>query len=190
MTRDSLDRSYFETMYERDADPWSFATSAYEAEKYARSLAALRPSYDRALELGCSIGVFTHDLAPRCTSLLAVDISERALTAARRRNADRPTASFARIAVPAAFPPGRFDLITCCEVGYYWSDADLAAARERIAGALAPGGDLLLVHWLPLVTDYPQTGDHVHDEFLADDRYSVRESDRTDRYRLDVLVRR
>ncbi len=186
----SLDRGYFESLYAGNADPWSFATSDYEAEKYRRSIGSLRSHYVRALEIGCSIGVFTHLLAPLCDELIAIDISERALESARARCADRPQVRFAHAIVPRDFPPGPFDLITCCEVGYYWSDDDLAAARDRIAGALAPGGDLLLVHWLPKVADYVRDGDAVHAHFLGDERFRRASAYRAESYRLDVLTRR
>jgi SAM-dependent methyltransferase len=186
----SLDRSYFETIYANADDPWSFATSAYEAEKYARSLDVLAPSYGTALEIGCSIGVFTRALAERCEALLAIDISERALERAAQRCADRPQVRFARMAAPGEFPAGTFDLVTCCEVGYYWSDDDLAGARDRIAAALRAGGQLLLVHWLPKVDEYVRDGDAVHAAFLADERFARAASHRAERYRLDLLVRR
>jgi len=186
----SLPRDYFETLYDRDVDPWSFATSAYEAEKYERSLAALAPHYERALEIGCSIGVFTRELAPRCADLLGIDISDRAIERARRRCEDQPRVHFARMTAPQDFPAGPFDLITCCEVGYYWSDADLTRARDRIAASLASGGDLLLVHFLPKVDEYVRDGDAVHEAFLADERFARSAHARAERYRLDVLRRR
>jgi SAM-dependent methyltransferase len=187
---DTLSRDYFENMYAEAEDPWSFATSDYEAKKYARSLAALRPSYASGFEIGCSIGVFTQRLAERCRVLLAVDISERALARARERCAALPQITFRRAAFPHDDPQRRFDLITCCEVAYYWSDADLALARDRIAADLMPGGDLLLVHWLPKVDDYVRDGDAVHAAFLADRRFERAGSYRGERYRLDLLRRR
>jgi len=187
--RDTLSRDYFDKIYADADDPWSFATSDYEAEKYARSLAALRPSYASAFEIGCSIGVFTQQLAARCDAVLAVDISDRALERARARCAAQPQITFARAAFPHDDPQRTFDLITCCEVAYYWSDADLALARDRIAADLAPGGDLLLVHWLPKVDDYVRDGDAVHAAFLADSRFTRAASHRADRYRLDLLRR-
>ena len=69
--------------------------------------------------------------------------------------------------VPDEFPGQQFDLILLSEVGYYWSPADLARAAEQLIGGLNPGGQLLLVHWTPVVHDYPLTGDEVHDFFLA-----------------------
>ena len=37
--------------------------------------------------------------------------------------------------------------------------ADLARAADLLLAALLPGAQLLLVHWTPVVPDYPQTGD-------------------------------
>lgn len=186
----SLGREYFETLYRAADDPWSFASSAYERDKYDRSLAALRPYYERAFEIGCSIGVFTERLAHRCGELVAVDISERAIAQARVRCAPYPQVRFARANFPQEYPAADFDLIACCEVGYYWSDADLALARDRFAEALRPDGDLLLVHFLPHVDDYVREGDEVHEAFLRDRRFEHLEHFRAERYRLDLLCRR
>jgi hypothetical protein len=69
----TLDTEYFKGMYATESDPWQFATSAYERDKYAATLAALpRSRYASALEVGCSIGVFTHQLCPRCDTLLGL----------------------------------------------------------------------------------------------------------------------
>jgi SAM-dependent methyltransferase len=190
VTNRSVPRTFFEDLYAAHADPWSFETSAYEREKYDRSLAALRPRYARALEIGCSIGVFTERLAGHCEQLLAVDISEHALATARSRCAALPQVTFARADVTQAFPSGTFDLIVLAEVGYYWSDADLAQARGSIAAHLRPGGDLLLVHFLPKVPEYPRDGDAVHAAFLADPQFAAADAHRAPRYRLDRLVRR
>ncbi len=190
MSEASLDDAYFERLYRDSSDPWSFATSTYEAEKYATSLGVLeRPSYPRALEIGCSIGVFTARLAPRCGDLLALDISRLALERARARNACSANVRFERVAIPADFPDGAFDLITLSEVGYYWNDADAAGARERIADALIPGASLLLVHLIPKVDDYLRDGDDVHEAYLRDPRFALVHAARRERYRVDLLRR-
>lgn len=186
----SLDRDYFEALYAEADDPWSFASSDYEREKYKRSLDALAPHYARAFEIGCSIGVFTERLASRCDELVAYDISERAIARARVRCAHQPHVRIVRAAFPHQVPPAMFDLITCCEVGYYWSDADLSVARDRIATALVQDGHVLLVHFLPHVDNYVREGDEVHAAFLADDRFEHVDRFRAERYRLDVLARR
>ena len=82
----TLQRENFEARYAANPDPWDFETSAYEHEKYERTLAALGDRrYGRAFEAGCSIGVFTAMLAERCDDLLAVDIAQAAVDAARER---------------------------------------------------------------------------------------------------------
>lgn len=185
---ETLGATYFEEIYAANDDPWAFASSSYEREKYASTIALLgERRYERGLEIGCSIGILSADLANRCDSLLAVDINDRALAAARSHNARLPHVSFERMSVPHAFPPGPFDLIVVSEVAYYWSDADLALARERIANAAA-GGVVELVHFLPRVPDYVRDGDAVHAFFLADPRFGVASSKRTERYRIDVCT--
>jgi SAM-dependent methyltransferase len=190
VTSRSLSRTFFENLYAGERDPWSFETSPYEREKYDRSLNALRPNYQRALEIGCSIGVFTARLAPRCERLVAVDISERALAVARTRCARLPQVRFERTDVTRAFPSGPFDLIVLSEVGYYWSDDDLLRGRDAIAQHALSGCEVLLVHFLPKVPDYPRDGDAVHAAFLADPHFAHARSYRAERYRLDLVVRR
>ncbi len=191
MSPASLDAAYFDGIYAAADDPWSFATSAYEAEKYATSLRVLeRPSYERALEIGSSIGVFTAALAARCGQLLALDISEQALVRARERNRLNANVRFERARIPAEFPHGTFDLITLSEVGYYWNDRDAADARDALARALETGASLLLVHFLPKVDDYLRDGDGVHEPYLRDERFALVHAARRERYRVDLLRRR
>ena len=188
----TLTPEYFRAVYEASNDPWNFEASPYEQAKYAASLAALpQMHYGRALEIGCSIGVFTAQLAARCQHLLGVDVSEIALAQARARCAALPQVALRKMTLPDEFPVGTFDLITLCEVGYYWSRPDLARAAQHLERALVPGGHLLLVHWLPAVHDYPLTGDEVHEFFRERARpggpWQCLHAERTDRYRLDVL---
>jgi SAM-dependent methyltransferase len=185
---ESLDAAYFESLYARSPDPWDFAQSEYERAKYRATVAALDGlSFGRALEVGCSVGVLTEMLAPRVTSLLAVDVNERALVTARERCAVLPNVEFARANLPHEFPSGAFDLIVVSEVGYYWSPRDLATAIDLIARAAA-GGFVELVHYLPKVEAYPSSGDAVHAAFLADERFSRQRAARAERYRLDLLA--
>lgn len=174
-------------MYADTSDPWNFSTSAYEQAKYRATIAALGGRrFGRAFEIGCSIGVLTSMLAGHCTALLAIDINERALEAARARCAKLPNVSFALMPFPQRTPAGPFDLIVMSEVAYYWSDDDLRAAADFAATA-AGGGTLLLVHFLPPVEDYVRDGDAVHAAFLADSRFVPEGGARADKYRIDVL---
>lgn len=188
--RGSLPASYFEDMYARDPDPWRFETSAYEVAKYAATIAALGGRrYCSALEVGCSIGVLTKRLSAQVQDLLAIDVSETALSSAAKR-CDGDRVRFERRAFPAEAPTGAFDLILLSEVLYYLDDDDLAAAGRWADGALARGGDLLLVHWIG-ETDYPQSGDDAVEKFDAAMRAPLAKlrAERHERYRLDLWRR-
>lgn len=187
----SLPASYFEALYAADPDPWKFRTSDYEAAKYAATLEALpRPHYGSVLEVGCSIGVLTRMLAPRCGGLLAVDGSARALADARRHCAGLPQVVFERREVPRQWPRGAFDLILFSEVLYYLDEADLAETARRTLRALRPGGEVLLVHWTG-TTDYPLSGDAAVEGFMAATvpPLDAARGTRAERYRLDLLRR-
>lgn len=185
----TLDTDYFKGMYATDSDPWQFATSAYERDKYAATLAALpRARYASALEVGCSIGVFTHQLCPRCDALLGLDVVPSVLDQARARCADCPNASFKLSAVPGDWPDGKFDLILISEVAYYLDRPDLGRLVARVENALLPEADIVLVHWIG-GTHYPLSGDEAAEGFIVGARgfAQVLKQERTDKYRLDVL---
>jgi SAM-dependent methyltransferase len=185
----SLDAAYFEQMFRDSPDPWGFETSAYEQAKYAHTLSALDGRrLDHALEVGCANGVLTALLAPYCERLLAIDVSETALERARTRCGDLPQLAFERIAFPRQTPDETsFDLLLLSEVVYYWDDGDLQRTAEWMAGAVAPGGTVLLVHWTG-DTDYPQTGDGAVQKLHAmlADRIDLLRTDRQPQYRLDL----
>ncbi len=183
----TLARQYFEDVYAAREDPWNYADSPYEKEKYERTLAMLPGHNGNALEIGCSIGVFTALLAPRCDRLLSIDTSERALERARQHCRDIANVQFERLSIPAEYPDGQFDLTVLSEVGYYFSIEDLGVVADKIDAHAAEGGQLLLVHWLPFVPDYPLTGDQVHDFFLQRPGWARRQSATEPKYRIDLL---
>jgi Nodulation protein S (NodS) len=87
---ETLRAGYFDGMYQAAADPWRFEDRWYERRKYAIALAMLPAErYRAAFEPGCSIGVLTRMLAPRCT-LLACDLAAAAVKAAVGRTSDLP----------------------------------------------------------------------------------------------------
>ena len=180
---------YFERLYRAQGDPWDYRTSGYEAAKYAATLDALpRPRYASALEVGCSIGVFTRQLAARTDRLLALDVSDDALACARWQCAGLRHVAFERRVLPEETPPGPFDLAVVSEVGYYLAPADLGVLLDRLAEAVEPGGHLVLVHWTG-ETDYPMAADDVHSAARAHAAWRGTWCHRADAYRLDVLER-
>ena len=186
----SLSPAYFDEVYRDSTDPWSFETSPYEAAKYADTLANLpRPCFATALEVGCSIGVLTEQLAEHCDSLLSVDVSDRALAIARKRLAGKANVRFERLQLPREMPDGNFSLILVSEVAYYWQRDELERAATVFASRQQPGDVLVLVHLTEFVPDYPLTGDQVHEAWIARPEWRVTRAERRERYRLDVLER-
>lgn len=184
----SLAPGYFDQLYAEHGDPWSFATSAYEAAKYRETLRALpRPRYQNALEVGCSVGVLTRLLSTRCERLLAVDVSLAALEGAAARCSGRPVL-FERRTLPDEMPEGPFDLVVLSEVGYYWSADALSAARAAFRLETKPGAHLLLVHYTGQ-TNYPLKAHDVHEAFGVDPAWRHVAGSIGSSYRLDVLER-
>lgn len=187
MTR--IPPSHFEAMYRADPDPWRFATSPYERAKYDATVTALAGRrYERGLEVGCAIGVLTLDLAEVCEALLALDAAPTALAQAAARTAALPHVTVQHGVVPEDWPPGSFDLIVLSEVGYYLDAPTLDTLLDLAAASLAPGGDLVAVHWTG-PTDYPLTGAAVHQALHAHPDLALITNTRTATYRLDVLTR-
>ena len=182
----SMDRAYFDALYAADTDPWRFASSAYERQKYAASLEALPDGrYGSALEVGCSIGIFTQLLAGRCGRLLALDVADAALAQARR-NCPLPHVTFENRSIPWDWPDGVFDLIVFSEVLYYLDSPAICLVAAKVCRSLKPAGTVLLVHYLG-ETDYPISGDGAADSFIAATTLPLTHQVRTESYRIDVL---
>jgi predicted TPR repeat methyltransferase len=186
---DSLPDEYFEALYEDGRDPWRFASSEYEREKYGATLATIGAGrIGRAWEVGCSIGVFTSALAEQCDFLLAVDVADSALAQARARCAGQAQVYLQRMRIPAQWADGRFDLIVFSEVLYYMIADDIQETARRAMLSLAPRGRIVLVHWTG-ETDYPCTGDEAAELFsqTCAGRMTAARRDRHPAYRLDLL---
>jgi LmbE family N-acetylglucosaminyl deacetylase/2-polyprenyl-3-methyl-5-hydroxy-6-metoxy-1,4-benzoquinol methylase len=153
----------FDEVHGGNEDPWEYATSWYERRKRALTLAALpREKYDSGLEVGCSIGTLSEELAARCGEFLGVDASGAALARARKRLAARPSARTQHLTVPRDWPEGTFDLVVMSEMGYYLSPAELGALFTKVAEATSPGGTLVLCHWRHPIAGWELDGDAVH----------------------------
>ena len=185
----TLKEEYFKQVYEANDDPWDFESSKYEAEKYAATLESLPvKDYENALEIGCSIGVLTKHLAKRCKHLLATDVSQKALDQAAKRCKELNNVRFQLSSFAEDLPEEKFNLVMISEVAYYLSAEDWHSAILKLYSKMQPKGNLVLVHWLPEVHDYPQTGDEVHNSFekLMKDKLTNVFNSRAENYRIDV----
>jgi SAM-dependent methyltransferase len=183
-------RSYFDGRYAESDDPWEFETSWYEQRKYALTLAVLpKTRYRYAVEPGCSNGVLTRLLAPRCDRLVAFDFVPMIVEAARRRVEGMGNVSVLNQEYPHFWPAGRGDLVVWSEVAYYLTSDDADVAIDGLARWLEPGGHLLSVHYTG-VTDYPRAGREIMPWLDAQDflRRAVTITD--DEFELGVWERR
>lgn len=161
MSRQS--QAFFEARYRASSDPWHFASSTYELNRYQATLEALsRANYRRGFEPGCSVGVLTAALARRIDHLIACDISATAVACARERCRSLTNVEIYQRDAEEGPPAARFDLIVFSELGYYFSADRLREMARQLADRLEPGGDFLAVHWLGNSADHVLHGDDVH----------------------------
>lgn len=138
----------FDDLFERNRDPWCFETSEYEAQKRLRTLAALNGrTHDRILEIGCANGVLTAELAKVCTQLVAVDVSQTALSLAKSRCVGFNNIEFVCAEIPDFWPRGLFDKIVFSEVLYFLDDAEILTVSALAANSLSVHGSCVLVNW-------------------------------------------
>jgi SAM-dependent methyltransferase len=141
-------RARFEREFAARPDPWDYA-SPLARERHAHALglldAAGLAAVDRAFEVGCAEGHFSALLAPRCRTLLAVDLSALALERARARRRWPAGVRFVEWDLRRDPLPARFDLVVAMDVLESFCRPQLVrAARARLVKAVAPGGHLLL----------------------------------------------
>jgi hypothetical protein len=183
-------RTYFDSMYARDADPWAFETSAYERRKYALTVASLpEPRYRSAFEPGCSLGVLSARLAERCERLLATDIVPSVVDRAARRLEEFPHVTAQLRAIPEEWPEGPFDLVVLSEIAYYFDRPTLEVIVDRILATTGPEATVIAVHWRG-PTDYPLSGDQAHAVLGACPAFEAAVHHDDEEFVLDVWRRR
>lgn len=157
---------FFEAKYRGapDADPWKFATSDYELQRYRVVMNAVGDRrYRRAYEPGCSVGILTQQLSSVCDQVYACDFSRTAVDVARDRCRALPGVSIRCAALTCNDPWAMFDLIVLCEIGYYFATDAWRNLVENMVRGMQPGTVLLASHWLGNSSDHVQCGDDVQD---------------------------
>jgi SAM-dependent methyltransferase len=148
-------RRYWNTV----AGPRWVATPGFRERRNRESTALLLARLgltggESVLEIGCGTGALTAPLAEAVGAqgrVVAVDISEPMLGAARRRIAEHGLGNVTLLSGDAQVFPleqGMFDLATS-RMGVMFF-ADPTAAFRNIGGALKPGGRLIFACWAPL----------------------------------------
>lgn len=153
---------YFDAIYAQD-DPFGYRERWYEARKRALLLASLPAQhFGRVWEIGCSNGELTADLAARCDSLIATDLSARAVALAAERTRQHAHVDVRQAQHPGTWPDGLFDLIVFSEVGYYLDADTLLTMARKLKSSLRGDGVLVACHWLAPFAQAPQSGRDVH----------------------------
>ena len=176
-------------MYQQSEDPWNFRNSAYEKKKYQRTIDIIRKiPVQSVLELGCSIGVLTKGIAKHVTYITAVDISQKAIEAAKETTREHEHITFHVQDLKEGFDYGTFDLVLLSEICYYYHKDDLLKLLERCKDSLNSAGYVLLVHWTGFVRDYPLTGKQAHtlfqEQYVQTGQFKVVQKHQEDLYEL------
>ncbi len=154
----------FDRLYAEQEDPWQLRSSWYEERKRALTLAALpHRHYSRAIEVGCSLGALSAELAPRCDAIVAADESGLVVSRTRRHLAGHPHVDVVRLQLPEEWPPGWFDLVVLSEIGYFLSPARLTTLARQARASLSGQGVVLACHWRHDVRGWPLAGPAVHE---------------------------
>ncbi|GLY17805.1 class I SAM-dependent methyltransferase [Kineosporia rhizophila] len=152
----------FEKRYQENSDPWDYRGSWYERRKYALTVASLpRERYRLVWEPACSIGVLTRLLAERADRVIASDISSTAVAHARSGEVP-PNVEWDVVRLPSVSGITDADLVVLSEILYYLDPSDRERVLAQAWDTLAPGGDLIVVHWRSSSEDTYLSGDETH----------------------------
>jgi protein-L-isoaspartate O-methyltransferase len=180
----------FEMRYRQARDPWRFATSEYERDRYQTLIASLsRRSYRRAFEPACSVGELTARLAQFCDSVVASDVAPSAVESARQRCRSFSNVQVYQSDLSNGPPHGPFDLIVFSEVGYYFDRRNLIEIALDLAGELETGGEFVALHWLGRSRDHVLHGDAVHSLLTTYLPLEWRKGERHAGFRIDTWIR-
>ena len=189
-------RLYFNWKYRRE-DPYGLRTHEYEIAKLDKTagVAAAHGPFARALEIGCGEGLLTERLAPLAGEMLAVDISDLAVTRARERFATLHNVRVERMDMLVDKFHETFDLVAASEVLYYLERDQLPEAARKVKGLVKPGGALLLAHARAMADDTSGVEEKtfgaktIHGLFMADPDFQTVDDIPEPAYRITFLRR-
>jgi LmbE family N-acetylglucosaminyl deacetylase len=178
----------FNAIHANGQEPWD-PESWYERRKRTLLLSALpRERFQSVLELGCSTGALTTELAHRAVYLVGVDASSEAVATATVRTSKAINTTIMTATLPHQWPEGCFDLFVLSETGYYLSAADLSDAVEHMAASALPNAVLAACHWRHTIAGWPLGGDDVHRLLNGESRLTLLAAYAEEDFLLDVFT--
>ncbi len=187
----NIKANFFESLYQNNPDPWHFASSTYELNRYKRICEIVhhqKPSY--VFEAGCSIGILTEQLAHLAEFVEAIDISSTATLAAQIRCCELRNVRIQWGSLGNYSIPSKADLIILSEIGYYFSREEWRNIIKNIATTCTPPFYLLASHWLGTSADHILSGDEVHSIIHSLGIFELKHSERNKDFRLDYWVKK
>lgn len=157
----------FEHLYASQAEPWNYTDSGAEKLRYEFALNLAKrfvPRPDHALDIGCSLGLFTSSLYGYAPHVHAMDLSQIAVEKAeinlremvRQKTTDgsKPLTTYhfqTGNSVDLPFASNFFDTIFYLDgvVGHELEEDALATSLANIRRILAPGGVVIFTDYLP-----------------------------------------
>jgi 2-polyprenyl-3-methyl-5-hydroxy-6-metoxy-1,4-benzoquinol methylase len=143
----NADKSSFENVFSTE-DPWKL-NGRQEQFRYKIVMKYIRKNFLnsvlRVLELGCAEGNFTEYLVKEEYKITAVDISERAIERAKKKNL--PNTEFVcadMLDYIANHDISRFDVVLLMEVIYYFSKENKIILLEQLHKKMNPDAKLLV----------------------------------------------
>ena len=128
---------------------WEYR-SEMERQRHERVLAIISEQrgserWGAALEIGCYDGIFTQELAARCSQVLACDVSSDACSRTASRCAPLPHVRTTHLNVETDEIPGQYDLIFVMDVlNYIYGRDKMRTVSARLASALKENGLLVI----------------------------------------------
>ena len=141
-------RHEFEHKYAAHGDYFGYQTNSYEQAKYQRTLDLMRQwrtASRTALEIGCSVGVFTAKIASEFDAVTAVDIASEALALAESQVAGAGRVSYVQSDLVSLALGAQFDVIFCAEVLMYVREKDAPLACQILDRHLGENGLIIEV---------------------------------------------
>jgi 2-polyprenyl-3-methyl-5-hydroxy-6-metoxy-1,4-benzoquinol methylase len=186
----AYDQEYFDALYAlNQGDPWQYEQRWYEQRKRQICLAILpHLQFDSAIEIGCSNGIFSQELARRTNSLMCLDANNTAIHLAQERLQAYPHVQVLQRIVPDDLPEQKFQLIVVSEILYYLNPIALQQVLTWLHTALEPGGCILSCHWRAPISGFSLNGEDVHQYLKAHLNYSHRLSLQDSDFLIDLWL--
>lgn len=187
----SIDEGFFNQLYQKNRDPWDFATSPYELFRYHRICEVIQHKrHDWIFEAGCSIGVLTSKLAHLAKYVEAIDISKIAIAQAQRHCQHLTNVYLKSTPLPDYLFNPATDLIVLSEIGYYFTYREWCALLDKIISQMRPNTHILASHWLGESQDHLTSGDEVHNTFALFNELQRVHQERHQAFRLDYWIKK